>query len=67
MPRSPAMPQHGTPLGCTLVAHRCARFMKAALMPILLLLHGTCTATLSFTCTCTNSHCQRDDTVVKTM
>lgn len=51
MPRSPAMPQHGTDVGFTSLAQRRARFINAASIPIFLLLHGTCTATVSFTCT----------------
>lgn len=51
MPRSPAIPQHGTADGCTWRAQRDAMFMKAASMPIFLLLQGTCTAIFSFTCT----------------
>lgn len=50
MPRSPAMPQQGMPVGRTSLAHSPATFMNESSNPIFLLLHGTCIATLSFTC-----------------
>ena len=49
MPRSPAMPQQGTPLGTTSLAHIPASCSRVLLMPAFLLLQGTCTATQSRT------------------
>ena len=43
-------PQQGTPVGTTSSAHMAASCVKLSAMPIFLLLHGTCTATLFFTC-----------------